>query len=434
MDVASSLRLFGGKRRLVERVKHDCIDLGVRQLSWAPTSLAAVALARAGQSNGFARPLAHLLDDLPIETLCAVAAHAATLHRIGCTTLGQVRALPRGGLGRRFDAGLLADLDQAYGLRPEAHDWATIPDTFSARLELMSRVELAPALLYGARRLLLLMAGWLAARHAGVTAYTLHWQHDAMRSRSAGQGGEITIRTARPTRDIEHLTRLLAEHLAKVELLAPVGDLRLVADEVVALDEKSLSLLPEPVDAGESLALVLERISARLGPGSVLRPVVQEDHRLEWMCVWQPAPQPRPKASARCVDIRAAHLHPARAAAPGHARRAPAVPGRAAAARRPAPGGRRLVGPHRRRRCRHHAPGGARLLGGAERIRRCAVGVPDAACGRRERVVPAWQLCLKTGAARVATRTSSDILRPPKFGLRCWCRMRRMRTPASSAR
>lgn len=303
MEVEASARLFGGKRRLVERVREESPDLGVRQLSWAPTSLAAVAIARAGKSNGFAKPLDQLLDALPLETLTAVAAHQATLARLGCQTLGQVRALPRGGLSRRFDSELLAALDQAYGLRPEAHTWIELAETFSAKLELMARVELAPALLFGARRLMLQMSGWLAARHCGVNAFTLRWCHDAMRSRAAGEGGEMTVRTAQPTRDIEHLTRLLAEHLAKIQLLAPVGDLELLAVEVHSLEEKSHSLFPEPQQVGESLALVLERIAARLGPQRVLRPVVMEDHRIEWMSHWQPAPEPRPRKLNRSVDI-----------------------------------------------------------------------------------------------------------------------------------
>ncbi len=303
MEVEASVRLFGGKRKLVERVREGCFDLGVRQLAWAPTSLAAVAVARSGASNGFAKPLEHLLDALPFETLTAVAAHHATLARLGCKTLGDVRALPRGGMARRFDADLLSALDQAYGLRPEAHEWAELPDTFGQKLELMARIEMAPALLHGARRLLVQMAGWLAARHCGVTAYTLKWYHDVMRAKSAGDSGELTVRTAAPTRDVEHLTRLLAEHLSKLELLAPVGDLELVAVEVQSLEDKALTLFPEPQQAGESLALVLERIAARLGPGKVLRPVVTEDHRVEWMCHWQPAPQARTRKRARVVDV-----------------------------------------------------------------------------------------------------------------------------------
>jgi len=300
MEVEASTRLFGGKRRLVERVRGESVDLGVRQLSWAPTSLAAVAMARAGKSNGFAKPIDQLLDALPLETLTAVATHRATLARLGCQNLGQVRALPRGGLARRFDAELLAALDQAYGLRAEAHTWVELPETFSAKLELMARVELAQALLFGARRLMLQMSGWLAARHCGVNAFTLRWCHDAKHSKA---GGEMTVRTARPTRDIEHLTRLLAEHLAKVQLLAPVGDLELLAVDVHSLEEKSRSLFPEPQQSGESLTLVLERIAARLGPERVLRPVVMEDHRIEWMSHWQAASEPRPRQLNRSVDI-----------------------------------------------------------------------------------------------------------------------------------
>ncbi|MEO6031721.1 MAG: DNA polymerase Y family protein [Burkholderiaceae bacterium] len=303
MEVEASTRLFGGKRRLVERVREESVELGVRQLSWAPTSLAAVAIARAGKSNGFAKPIDRLLDALPLETLSAVAAHRATLARLGCQNLGQVRALPRGGLSRRFDAELLAALDQAYGLRPEVHTWIELPETFSARLELMARVELAPALLFGARRLMLQMSGWLTARHCGVNTFTLRWCHDAMRSKAAGDGGEMTVRTAQPTRDIEHLTRLLAEHLTKVQLLAPVGDLELLAVDVHALQEKSQALFAQPQQADESLALVLERIAARLGPERVLRPVVMEDHRIEWMSHWQPAPEPRARKLNRSVDI-----------------------------------------------------------------------------------------------------------------------------------
>jgi protein ImuB len=292
IEVEASARLFGGKRALRDRVVHEGADLGVRSVAWAANSQAAHALARAGVENGFKRPLEELLDRLPLSVLSAVQAHEATLARLGCRTLGDVRRLPRGGLSRRFDKALLLALDRAYGLQPEAHTWVEPPQTFDARLELLSRVEMAPALLFGARRLLLQMCGWLAARHSGISAFTLSWAHDTMRSRQAGDGGELIIRTAEASRNLEHLCRLLAEHLAKVELQAPVGDLRLIATEIVALDPKSASLLPDPAQDGESLQLVLERIAARIGPDRVLRPVLTDDHRLEWMQMWQPLPRP----------------------------------------------------------------------------------------------------------------------------------------------
>ncbi|MBS0292819.1 MAG: DNA polymerase Y family protein [Proteobacteria bacterium] len=295
LEVQASTRLFGGRRALHERIAAESPQLGCCTLAWAPTSLAALACARAGLVNGLRQPLPQVLDALPLDSLSATAPHRLTLAQLGCRTLGDVRRLPRGGLSRRFGKELLAAIDQAYGLRPEAHDWVRLPETFQARLELMARVETAPALLFGARRLLLQLCGWLAARNAGVSSFTLRWAHDAMRARDAGEGDTLTIRTAHPMRNAEHLCRLLAEHLARVVLQAPVGDLVLTAGEVQPLPEHSACLLPDPGNGSESLALVLERVAARLGPERVLRPVLAEDHRLEWAQRWQAADQPLPR-------------------------------------------------------------------------------------------------------------------------------------------
>ena len=303
MEVLASTRLFGGKRALRDRVWTQGQELGVVQLGWGPTSLAALALARAGIENGFKKPLQTMLDALPMGTLSAVAPHHLSLAHIGCRTLGDIRALPRGGLSRRFDKHLLLALDQAYGLQPEVHEWVTAPEQFQEKLELMARVESAPALLFGARRLLLQMAGWLAARHCGVSAFTLRWAHDSLRAKAAGVGGELTLRTAEPTRDIEHLGRLLAEHLARTELLAAVGELELVALEVQRLECASGSLFmasdaAHPGESSASLQQVLERVAARLGPQRVLRPVVRADHRLDAMCQWHASQTPPAAPSA----------------------------------------------------------------------------------------------------------------------------------------
>ena len=301
LEVEQCLRLFGGEEQLHQLVEAGAVELGVSSLAWAPTSLAALACARMGIRDGFAGPIASVLNPLPYECVDAVRAHGATLARLGCRTLADVRRLPRGGLSRRFDAQLLVALDQAYGLRPEGYPWVTLPETFAAKLELPGRVDTAPGLMFGARRLLVQMGGWLAARHCGVTAFTLRWCHDAMRSRDAGEGGELTVRTAQPTQNVDHLSRLLSENLAKVQLLAPAGDLLLSATEVVSIVEASRSLIPDDRVTAESLELSLERIEARLGKGRVLRPVLVEDSRMESMSRWQPMALKRPTAKARQV-------------------------------------------------------------------------------------------------------------------------------------
>ena len=301
MEVEPSLRLFGGEERLQALVEAGAAELGVRAMAWAPTSLAALACARMGIRDGFSGPLNKVLDPLPFECLDAVNAHGPTLARLGCKSLADVRKLPRGGISRRFDAQLLLAMDQAYGLRPEGYPWVTLPETFAARLELPGRVDNAMGLMFGARRLLIQMGGWLASKQCGVTAFTLHWGHDVMRARDAGDGGEMTVRTAQATHNVDHLCRLLSENLAKVTLLAPAGDLLLTAVEVTPLLEQSLSLIPDSRVTGESIDLVLERIAARLGKHRVLRPVLTEDIRMEWTNRWQAMDAKRPVRKVRQV-------------------------------------------------------------------------------------------------------------------------------------
>ena len=318
MEVASSARLFGGLRTLLTRVRTEAAARGVPALAVAPTALAAQALLAglmlqrpppaddepagpgapplvppstpASADPGAAasaplqltscgpRQLAARLDALPVQALPAVARHADVLRQLGCHTLGQVRQLPRGGLARRFDAALLEALDRAHGLRPDSHEWITLPDRFDESLAFEGAVEHAEGLMFGARRLLARLGDWLLARQAGVTALSLHWLHDRLR-RSEITAGELPLRSARATRDTAHLGRLMAEHLARTELAAPVVGIRLEATGVEALPTASASFLPDPGARGESLQQLIERLSARLGPQRVLRGERLADHR-----------------------------------------------------------------------------------------------------------------------------------------------------------
>lgn len=300
-EAEGSLRLFGGQAALTQRIGGEAPALGCAGFAFAPTVLAALALTRAGRQDGFAAPLHKVLAPLPLGTLSAAAAQHGLLSQIGCRTLGDVRALPRGGMGRRFGPALLIALDEAYGDRPRAYTWFELPETFEARLELSAHVETAPALLFGAQRLLLQMSGWLAARHAGIRSFTLGWTCDARRGDEA-PGGTLTLRTAEPTCRSEHLVRLLSEHLARTTLAAPATALVLTAVDIEPLAPRSASLLPDERGEREPLHQLLERLAARLGSQRVRRAVLASDHRFERMQYWQPADRPQPAVGGAPPD------------------------------------------------------------------------------------------------------------------------------------
>lgn len=300
MEAHASTRLFGGQRTLLLRLRNEALTQGVRALTCAPTALGALALLRT--LKGLEAPNAHLpltasctpqtlaqtLDPLDIDTLSATHPHSATMRTLGCNHLGQLRALPRGGVSRRFGAGLLKALDQAYGAQTETFNWLTLPEQFNESLECPAAVEVGSGLLFGVQRLLQRLQTWLQARQMGVLSLKLHWQHDTLR-RQEMPDGCLSLNTATPTRDTAYLLQLAAEHLARTTLAAPVRQLRLQAMEVKAMQGRSHSLLPDPREQGESLTRTLERISARLGPERTQRPLPVADHRPEKMALWTAA-------------------------------------------------------------------------------------------------------------------------------------------------
>lgn len=290
LEVEASLRLFGGRLALHERLRRESVTAGLplARIAWAPNSLAALTLARAGVVEGLGKPIQELLDPLPFTHLSALAAQRPMLARLGLKRLGDVRRLPRAALARRLGPEMLLALDRVYGQVTEpAHDWATTPERFALKRELRERIEHAPVLLHAAEPLLVQACAWLAARHAGLRRLTLRWAYDAMRARGIEGSGSLTIATAHTTRDLNHLRRLLGEHLARAALAAPVGEIALHIDEALPLTEASAELLPAArLHDGEAMSQLLERLAARLGPERVRRGRIEDDHRPERAQAW----------------------------------------------------------------------------------------------------------------------------------------------------
>ncbi len=278
LEVSSSERLWGGRAALLRHIYTSKKPVAFVGYARGATSLLAYGRLLAAQ------PASTAPDVLPLSALLAARAHLGTLARIGCSTWGALRDLPRAGLARRFGAELLDALDQAYGDRPDVYRWLTLPEVFEARLELPSHIDSAPALLFGARRLLAQLQLWLQLRQQGVLAIELGWTMDARRNTAAD--GALVIRTALATSEVAHLQRLLAERLTQVTLVAPVQTLRLRSLETQALTGQSAGLLPDEQVSGDSLAQTIERLSARLGPERVLRLQACADHRPEQRQAW----------------------------------------------------------------------------------------------------------------------------------------------------
>jgi protein ImuB len=288
VDVSASLRLFNGVRSIVRAIRAALGAFGYTvQTSVAPTGQAAWLMARyRGGQRLSVRSLERQLPGLPALLVPEARRYGDWLDGLGCTSIADLRRLPRPGLKKRCGEALLDALDRAVGESPELFEWVQTPPSFNARLELPDSVEHAEAVLFGARRLLVQLTGWLVSRQLALIRFTVRLEHE--RGRAALRPTDIEIALAEPTWHEEHLTRLLKERLGRIELVASVIALRLEVNDVEAAAPPSDTLFPEPGGNAEDHNRLIELLVARLGHENVLRAAPKADHRPEVVANWVP--------------------------------------------------------------------------------------------------------------------------------------------------
>jgi protein ImuB len=288
VDVSASLRLFGGIRAILRAIRDAIGAFGYTfQTSVSPTGQGAWLLARYRGGNRLSvKSLKRELGRLPALLVLEARRFCDWFEGLGCSTVADLMCLPRAGLKKRCGTSLLDTLDRAVGEAPELFEWVQTPPSFSARLELPDRVEHAEAVLFGARRLIVQLTGWLASKQFALTRFTLKLEHE--RGRAALPPTDIEIALAQPTWHEEHLTRLLKERLGRIELVGSVIALRLEVNDVEAAAPPSDTLFPEPGGNAEDHNRLIELLVARLGPENVLRAAPIADHRPEIIANWVP--------------------------------------------------------------------------------------------------------------------------------------------------
>ena len=291
LEVTASLKLFKGLPAILRAQRSGLKAMGhTAAIAVAPTPTAAAWLARAGvQKQVEASRLPARLSVLPVTLLEAEAKTFEALANIGVRSLGELLALPRAGVARRFGNSLLDQVDRALGLRPDPRTWYVLPQGFRAAIELPAEVNNAEQLIFAARRLVLQLCGYLLGRAAGVQRFSLELRHEAQAATLC------VIGLVAPAADAGHFMRLLRERLQRTALPGPVSGMVLTADSIDLLPQNSMSLFQDGVqDDGEWQELV-EHLRARLGKDAVTGLALCAEHRPECASV---AVEPRGKPAA----------------------------------------------------------------------------------------------------------------------------------------
>ncbi|WAH56120.1 DNA polymerase Y family protein [Pseudomonas silvicola] len=288
LEVQSSLGLFGPWPKFEARLRDELKALGFsHRITLAPNPVAARMLANAHDGLAVLEPraLPTALAPLSIERLGLPRDTATAFARMGLRSFGQVRALPRDTLARRFGAGDLLHLDTLDGLRPQALAFYTPPDFFEQRIELNFDVESHQALLFPLRRLINDLAAYLGGRDSGVQRFTLHLEH------AEGEDTLVPVGLLGAERDPGMLFELARGRLEPVQVKRPVRNVRLVARDLPRFVPSHLALFDARPQQSQPWEQLRERLRARLGDDAVNGLGARADHRPERAWVPQALPK-----------------------------------------------------------------------------------------------------------------------------------------------
>jgi protein ImuB len=294
IEITGCAHLWGGEEALAADLAARLGRRGVvHRIAIADTLGAAWAVARFGEAGRGVVVLpvedagAALLP-LPVEALRLDPVIAQGLRRVGLKRVGDLRAMPRAALARRFGEAVMRRLDQALGDQPEPLSPMAETPVRRVRLSFAEAIAEPADLARATERLAADLMLRLAREGSGARRLGLAFY------RVDGCVERVTLGTARPSRDPGHIAALFAQRLDTVDPGFGVEDMILTAYRVEPLPPEQPGLSGE---AAVDAAPLLDRLGNRLGPGAIYRLAARESHVPERASVRLPvvdSPRPGP--------------------------------------------------------------------------------------------------------------------------------------------
>ena len=304
LDITGCSHLFGGEYALAGHVVHDLFQRGLfARVATADTVGTAWAVAHAGgwsRESGCAESsvrsdatsrrspltLATVVEpggqraaiaELSIQALRLPEPLVDSLHELGLYRVEQLLDLPRSSLVSRFGTAITEKLDQALGQIPEV----LVPERFVEPVccgqDLEHPTSDGRVLQSVIGGLVSRMVAELKQRHEGVLSLQCRLQ------REAGEPLVLQIGLAHPSVSAEHLLTLLQMRLERTSFAGDVSHVSLQVSQSAALEVRQRQLFDtqEYQDDSSQLTTLIDRLSNRLGPDSVVRPELLPDAQPE---------------------------------------------------------------------------------------------------------------------------------------------------------
>lgn len=251
------------------------------------------------------------LTPLPLTALRLPPETVDSLSRLGLRQIGDLIALPRSGLARRFGETVTRRLDQALGRIPEPLSPQSPQPSWRLCANFAEPLGEPASVIAAVHRLIESLCLQLTTAGRGVRQLELALYRVGGGSKTASRGlttGRVdtfTIGTSQASRDTDHLLRLIREQLDRLPEPLPdspaaieqtIEFLALTAVTTEILSMAQTSYIGDRRQEAETTGLeqLIDRLSARLGPHNVVRFTNRESHLPE-----------RTQTTAAALDSRA---------------------------------------------------------------------------------------------------------------------------------
>ena len=297
LDVTGCTHLFGDEAGLLQGMLARFARDGLQaRAAVADTPGAAHALSRHGAEPASVCPpgaQGAAIGPLPVAALRLPPELDATLRRLGFEQAGHLARIPRALLARRF--GLLPGLrlDQAHGRVQESLTPLAPEQTLQRRVAFLEPLLTAEALSVAIAHLVEPVCTEMERQGLGAR------QIDLLFERVDSHVAALRIGTARPSRDVPHLLRMLTERLDTVDPGLGVEAMRLVAP----LTEPLRWEQQEGAAAPQAVTRLVDRLANRLGADRVYRAAATESEMPERIVRPDSAPEPSPGARGLGEDL-----------------------------------------------------------------------------------------------------------------------------------
>ncbi len=308
LDASGCSHLWGGEGAYLGDIIGRLGTLGYdARGAMADTIGAARAVARHGLASPIIEPggQAAALRPLPAVALRLEAELVAKLRKLGLHHIGSFMDMPRAALRRRFGTALLQRLDEALGAAQEPFHPVIPQVPFSERLPCLEPIRTATGIGIALRQLLEALCARMAGEEQGARACTFSGY------RMDGNIQQISIGTARPSRNAEHLFRLFDQKIGGMEPNLGFELFVLEATQVEALSPLQ-DMLWNTAGTGDEakVAELLDRLAGKLGMQSIHRYLPDEHYWPERSYRQAGSLQERPRTAWRTDRPRPVHLLP----------------------------------------------------------------------------------------------------------------------------